>query len=202
MMPRVRFLRDDAAVRTVVEELIPPLCYVEAVDAVDALTAPAAWPHGIVLNAPHNRLVRGLLEEHRNVLVCVLCPSFSSAAFSRAADRLFLASVGTVRATVSRFVHALCPALTELDRALSAYADQLGLSGAEARVLALAVAGHTPEGTAARLSVSVRTVEGQLASVRQKSGGKTMHRVLVDVVWFVAQGGAPSSLPVPKANGG
>jgi DNA-binding CsgD family transcriptional regulator len=145
--------------------------------------------------------VRGLLEEHRGVLACVLCPTIGSAAFSRAADRLFLASAAAVRSTVSRFVHALCPALNELERAVSAYSDQIGLSRAEARVLALAVAGHTPEGTATRLGVSVRTVEGQLASVRQKSGGKTMHLVLVDVVWFVAQGGAPTSPPFTKANG-
>ncbi len=186
----MRGRRDDSA-----------LCHLEAVDSPDALVLTAARPCGILLNTPHNRLVRVLLEEHRDVFVCVLSSTFSGAAFSRAADRLFLASAGSVRATVSRFVHALCPVLADLERVVAAYADRFGLSGAEARVLALAVAGHTPEGTAIRLGVSVRTVEGQLASVRQKSGGKTMHRVLVDVVWLVAQGGAASALPVPKANG-
>jgi DNA-binding CsgD family transcriptional regulator len=190
MVPRVCFLREDAAVRSVVSDTVPPLCHVEAVDSVHNLSIEAEYPHGIVLSAPHDRVVRSLVEEHHNLLVCVLCPTFSGAALSRAADRIFLASVGTARTTMTRFVHALCPVLTELERAVSAYANRLGLSRAEARVLALAVAGHTPEGTATRLGVSVRTVEGQLASIRQKSGVKTMHRVLVDVVWFVAQEGA------------
>lgn len=45
------------------------------------LIIPLERPYGVVLNAPHNRLVRALLEEHRNALVCVLAPGINGAAF-------------------------------------------------------------------------------------------------------------------------
>jgi DNA-binding CsgD family transcriptional regulator len=204
MMPGVRFLREDGTARFVVAKWVPPLCHVEAVDTVDELAIAGGRAHGIVLAAPHNNLVRGLLEEHRGLLVCVLNPAFNAAALSCAADRLFLPSAGaadaSVGATVARFVHALSPVLPALEPSVAAYARQLGLSAAEARGLALAVAGHPPEATATRLGLSVRTVEGQLASVRQKSGGKTMQRVLVDLLWFVAHSGARAPPPTPTTD--
>jgi DNA-binding CsgD family transcriptional regulator len=84
------------------------------------------------------------------------------------------------------FHSEIMPSITLLDGCVARFAETLSLTNAEVRVFRLLVSGHGALASALRLGLSVRSVEHQHSSLREKAGERTIAAVLSQFACFCA----------------